>query len=229
MPSRPFLPPAPEPPNLPRLSVGEYGRLVACGRLPHPVSWGNTLEEQIRYVDYALEARDPALAPDTLAERARQAQSNAAEQVASGGRWPHCGVEPGMEVWVDGLRMRPELNGSRAVVVGLCHKTRRVGIKVEGGDNIYVLVERLAPCADDEGDGGIAYDHRFLLDLQAKVLAFITTAACDELGVSFDSIVAAMATVAATASIDDIRVVVDKLVYEGDCYTTVDDQHVLAV
>ena len=94
---------------------------------------------------------------------------------------------------------------------------------------IYVLLERLSPCAVDEGDGGIAYDHRFFLDLQAVVLAFITTAASDELGVSFDRIVAAMVTLAATASIGDIRVVVDKLVYDGDCYITVDDQHVLAV
>ena len=137
-PLRPFVPPPPAPPHLPMLSVGEYGRLVASGRLPHPYSWGNTEAEQIRYAEFAVAARDPALAPDTFAERARQADPRAADLAASGSRWPHCGVEEGHKVWISGLRMRPELNGTCAVVTDLCHKTRRVGVEVQGGATINV-------------------------------------------------------------------------------------------
>ena len=214
------------------LSVGEYGRLVACGRLPQPRTWGNTIDEQIRYVDYAVEARNPAHAPDTVAERARQAASPAAALVASGSRWPHCGVERGHKVWIDGLRTRPELNGTCGVVTSLCFSTKRVGVSVMGGAIIYVLVDRLTPFADDEFHGvvaGAAYDDRFYDVLRASVLEFVTSAASDEIGVDIDSIVAAMAFIAETASTDEVRLIVSKLVSDGDCYTTVDDQHFLAV
>ena len=125
--------------------------------------------------------------------------------------------------------MRPDLNGTCAVVTGLCHKTRRVGIEVEGGARVLVVIEKLTPFADDECDGGVAYDESYFEDLRVRVLGFITSTASGEAGVGIDSIIAAMATVAKTAGIDDIRVIVAKLVYEGDCYTTVDDSHFLAV
>ena len=79
-----------------------------------------------------------------------------------------------------------------------------------------------------EGDGGTAYDHSFFLNLAAVVLAFVVKAGVDEVGVSVDRIVADMATTAPWASVGDIYIVVDKLVYEGDCYTTVDAYHLLA-
>ena len=101
-----------------------------------------------------------------------------------------------------------------------------------GGAIIYVLVDRLTPFADDEFHGvvaGAAYDDSFYDVLRASVLEFVTSAASDEIGVDFDSIVAAMAFIAETASTDEVRLIVSKLVSDGDCYTTVDDQHFLAV
>ena len=80
-----------------------------------------------------------------------------------------------------------------------------------------------------EGDGGTAYDHSFFLNLAAVVLAFVAKTGVDEVGVSVDSIVADMANTAPWASVGDIYIVVDKLVYDGDCYTTIDAYHVLAL
>ena len=79
-----------------------------------------------------------------------------------------------------------------------------------------------------EGDGGTAYDHSFFLNLAAVVLAFVAKTGVDEVGVSVDSIVADMANTAPWASVGDIYIVIDKLVYGGDCYTTVDAYHSLA-
>ena len=171
--------------------------------------------------------------------------------------WPQWDVAPGMFVQVHGLKSRRHLEGCVAQVSGLCHETQRVGIRLDDGKVIYVVLQRLSPmyvglpavdtavadatgpplgevadCDVAVGDGGIAYDHNYFLALKAVALAYIRRAATDELGVSFDRIAADMATsttLSASASVEDIRVVVDMLVYEGDCYTTVDDQHVLAL
>ena len=211
------------------LSECEFGRLVRHGIVEHPVSWNDTAADRRLHAGLALQARH--LKPLTIAETAAQANVHVMNEraYANSVLCPEWDIALNELVRVSGLATRPDLEGCVCRVAGLDHKTKRVGIRLDNGSVIYVLLERLPPCDIAEGDGGIAYDHSFFLDLQAVVLAFITTAASDELGVSFDRIVAAMVTLAATASIGDIRVVVDKLVYDGDCYTTVDDQHVLAV
>ena len=130
------------------------------------------------------------------------------------------------------MKSRPDLEGTCAEVTGLCYKTKRVGIQVQGGARIFVLIEKLTPLADDEDrDGGIPYDESYFVAVQIVILEFVQTqgAAAGEVGVGVDNIVAAMATKAVMASLDDIRTAVVNLVVKGDCYTTVDDCHFLAV
>ena len=67
-------------------------------------------------------------------------------------------------------------------------------------------------------------------DLRGFVLGFVTSAASDdELGVDINSIVAAMAVIDETVSVDDVRLVVAKLVDDAFFYTTIDDSHFLAI
>ena len=61
------------------------------------------------------------------------------------------------------------------------------------------------------------------------MLDHIRGAVCDESGVSFHNIAAAMETTVPWSSTDDIRVVLGKLVFEGDVYTTVDNHHFVAL
>ena len=79
------------------------------------------------------------------------------------------------------------------------------------------------------GDGGTAYDHSYFLNLAAVVLAFVAKTGVDEVGVSVDSIVADTVSSAPWSSVGDIYTAIDKLVYEGDIYTTIDAYHVSAM
>ena len=184
--------------------------------MPHPVSWGCTLHERISYAGMAQRAHDHDLFPLTVAETAARANIHVMNEraYAKTFAWPQWDVAPGMFVQVHGLKSRRDLEGCVAQVSGLCHETQRVGIRLEDRSVIYVLLQRLSPAAVDtavadatgplvaavadcdvaEGDGGIAYDHEYFLALKEVALAYIRRAATDELGVSFDRIVADMAT-----------------------------------
>ena len=52
-------------------------------------------------------------------------------------------------VQLNGLATRPDLEFAVAHVSGLCFQTKRVGVRLDDGKTIYVLIERLTPIDDD--------------------------------------------------------------------------------
>ena len=56
-------------------------------------------------------------------------------------------------------------------MTGLCFKTKRIGIQVIGDTRMLVLIERLLPLADSDGDD----DERYFDALQTAVLEVVQT------------------------------------------------------
>ena len=164
--------------------------------------------DQVRFADLAQEAR--LLRPHTLKEDVIRKNVHLVNERDEWDRlpWPCFGVFVGDLVQLNGLVSRPDLEASTAVVADIEFRTRRIGVRLAAdGALIYVLQERITPLArtatGDEpafivppppaGDGGLPYDHAFFLGLQEKVLEHISGADCDESGVSFHNVAAAMA------------------------------------
>ena len=151
------------------------------------------------------------------------------------GPWPHCCVQKGHRVWLNGLTTRLDLNGTCGMVMGLCFSTQRIGVSVMGGKVIYVVVERLTPFAEGEcppGSSRNAYDDGYVADLRAGVLQVVKTASLDErheIGVDMVSLQAAVNSIFPVASVDEVLLTVADLVDIGDLYTTIDADHFLAV
>ena len=126
------------------LSVTEHGRLVKAGSIPHPQSWSDTTEDQKRFAHLASFAREK-LRPYTTAEHHR---SNNPEWVAydaarDATRWPEWDVQPGDAVTVNGLASRPDLEDHTAKVVGVCSRTKRIGIEIDASKERMSVIERL--------------------------------------------------------------------------------------
>ena len=133
------------------LTACEHGRLVKAGAIPHPVSWSGTLSDQLKYAHLAQYARDK-LRPYTTAEHHRQTDAEwvAYDTAKDATRWPDWDVVTGEAVVVNGLASRPDLEAHTATVVGVCYKTKRIGIQLDGSkERISVLIERLTPIDDE--------------------------------------------------------------------------------
>ena len=200
--------------------------------------------DQVRFADLAQEAR--LLRPHTLKEDVIRKNVHLVNERDEWDRlpWPCFGVFVGDLVQLNGLASRPDLESTTAVVADIEFRTRRIGVRLAAdGALIYVVQERITPLARpaivDEpafivppppaGDGGLPYDHAFFLCLQEKVLDHIRNTDCGELGVSFHHLAAAIEATVPWSSTDDIRVVLGKLVFEGEVYTTVDNHHFVAL
>ena len=150
------------------------------------------------------------------------------------GPWPHCCVQKGHRVWLNGLTTRRDLNGTCGMVTGLCFSTQRIGVSVLGGKVIYVVVERLTPFAEGEcppDSSRNAYDYGFVAELRACVLQVVKTASLDErheIGVDMVSLQEAVNAIFPVASIDEVTLTVADLVDIGDLYTTINADHFLA-
>ena len=239
------LPSSPPLAYVPTLTAGEHARLVRHGRIPHPVSWGDTAADQVRFAGLAHEAR--LLRPHTLGEEAIRSNPHLTRERdrVDQWQWPVFDVQVGDTVQLHGLTTRADLEGTAAMVVGLERHTRRVGVRIADGSVIYVVQERITMLdyavdgVPTDGVGALALAasdcgviptaQRVFRTLQAAVLSYLEQQDDDGLGVSFDAIVAHMSSSAPRATGSDIRFVVDRLFREGDCYSTVDAHHFLAV
>ena len=91
------------------------------------------------------------LRPETLDEVRNRSNPHIANQLAEldASRWPHWDIQLEERVQINGLKTRPDLEHAEARVVGLCFKTKRIGVRLIDGATMMVLNDRLTPLEDD--------------------------------------------------------------------------------
>ena len=78
-------------------------------------------------------------------------------------------------------------------------------------------------------ESAVAIDQVVSRNLQAVILSFVKRYPDDGLGVSFDTVVSSLSSLAPRASVEDFRCALELLVHNGDCYSTNDEEHFLAL